>query len=68
MTQNEELKKLLKEAEELTFNEYCNGCYTPREYCEHCHFDRKENEPSEFMSWRDMQIWASYEDEDWGDR
>lgn len=68
MTQKEELKKLLKEAEEISFREYCKCCYAPGDFCDNCHWCKDENEPSEFMSWRDMQIWASYEDEDWGCR
>jgi hypothetical protein len=68
MSTDEELKSLLRQAEELTFGEYCKTCHTPNDMCEHCHFDRQSHQPSEYLTARELIMFYSYEDEDWGDR
>lgn len=51
-----ELKALLKEAKELTFNEHCKTCFQDRRFCDGCRLDGNTAEPEMYLSARDMLL------------
>lgn len=51
-----ELKSLLKEAERLTFDEYCKTCHQYTLYCNDCRLNSGTGEPEMYLSARDMLL------------
>ena len=49
-----ELKALLEEAEQLTFDEHCKTCFQDRRFCDGCRLDGNTAEPEMYLSARDM--------------
>ena len=51
-----EIKRLLEESAQITFNEYCKTCYQYREYCDGCRMESGTGEPEMYLSARDMLL------------
>lgn len=51
-----ELKALLKEAKQLTFNEHCKTCFQDRRFCDGCRLDGNIAEPEMYLSAQDMLL------------
>lgn len=56
-----ELKALLKEAEQLTFDEYCKTCFQDRRFCDGCRADGDIAEPEMYLSAHDMWLQCELE-------
>lgn len=65
---DEELKYLLEESIDITWNEYCKTCQTENKYCDDCMFSNGMEEPSEYLSMKDMMLLCEYESHDYGDQ
>ena len=65
---DEELKALLEESIDFTWNEYCKTCQAENEYCDDCVFSKGMKEPSEYLSRKDMMLLCEYESHDYGDQ
>ena len=65
---DEELKALLEESIDLTWNEYCKTCQAENKYCGDCVFSKGMKEPSEYLSMKDMMLLCEYESHDYGDQ
>lgn len=56
-----ELKALLKEAKQLTFDEHCKTCFQDRRYCDGCRADGDIAEPEMYLSAHDMWLQCELE-------
>lgn len=65
---DEESKALLEESIDLTWNEYCKTCQAENRYCDGCVFSKGMEEPSEYLSMKDMMLLCEYESQDYGDQ